>query len=62
MHLTFFYSDAGHYLENTGNTTLHYLEIFDTGRFPSNMAQFRESLMIRNVADRFQDISLTQVQ
>ncbi|KAI0268441.1 oxalate decarboxylase [Russula aff. rugulosa BPL654] len=23
----------GHYLENTGNTTLHFLEIFDTDRF-----------------------------
>ncbi|KAF8493936.1 oxalate oxidase [Russula emetica] len=23
----------GHYVENTGNTTLHYLEIFDTDRF-----------------------------
>jgi hypothetical protein len=31
--LTFYYFDVGHYLENTGNTTLHFLEIFDTGRF-----------------------------
>jgi hypothetical protein len=27
--------DVGHYLENTGNTTLHFLEIFDTGKFPT---------------------------
>ncbi len=32
--------DVGHYLENTGNTTLHFLEIFDTGRFPSNVSRF----------------------
>ena len=23
----------GHYVENTGNTTLHFLEIFNTNRF-----------------------------
>ena len=37
--LTFFYFDVGHYLENTGNTTLHFLEIFDTGRFPYNLSR-----------------------
>ena len=25
--------DAGHYVENTGNTTLRFLEIFNTDRF-----------------------------
>jgi hypothetical protein len=24
-------ADVGHYIENTGNTTLHFLEIFNTG-------------------------------
>jgi oxalate decarboxylase/phosphoglucose isomerase-like protein (cupin superfamily) len=39
MRLPSFYFDVGHYLENTGNTTLHFLEIFDTGRFQLNMSR-----------------------
>ena len=30
QHITF----TGHYVENTGNTTLKFLEIFKTGKYP----------------------------
>jgi hypothetical protein len=49
---------SGHYVENTGNTTLTFLEIFKTGTRP-----FRCALHIFNIPiDRFQDISLNQVR
>ena len=40
--LTFYVVDVGHYLENTGNTTLHFLEIFDTGGYPYSLSSIFE--------------------
>jgi oxalate decarboxylase/phosphoglucose isomerase-like protein (cupin superfamily) len=48
----------GHYVENTGNTSLRYLEIFNTG--PLSLLFRLVALTLAPVADRYQDVSLTQ--
>jgi hypothetical protein len=55
---------VGHYVENTGNTTLHYLEIFNTGELfdCATMCYSIEGIAQTDDIDRFQDISLTQVK
>ena len=52
-------SIAGHYVENTGNTTMRYLEIFRTG-----MLRVCEKFLSLSYqcTDRFQDVSLAQVR
>lgn len=49
---------TGHYVENTGNTTLTYLEIFKSGEwhFKDHAVQLADLFDI----DVFQDISLNQ--
>ena len=49
---------TGHYVENIGNTTLTYLEVFNTGALYKNA---RCSSAHVYHADRFADVSLSQV-
>lgn len=49
---------SGHYVENTGNTTLRFLEIFKSGTLFTLLHAFRTSLTIS--ADKFEDVSLNQ--
>lgn len=50
---------VGHFVENTGNDTLHFLEIFRAGqRFQFSLISI---ILMDPNADRFQDISLQQV-
>uniref|UniRef100_A0A0W0F2R6 Cupin type-1 domain-containing protein n=1 Tax=Moniliophthora roreri TaxID=221103 RepID=A0A0W0F2R6_MONRR len=48
----------GHYVENIGNTTLRFLEIFNTGNI--SFASTSSGSQTSFVLDRFQDISLNQ--
>jgi oxalate decarboxylase/phosphoglucose isomerase-like protein (cupin superfamily) len=52
----------GHYVENTGNTTLRYLEIFNTGEniFTANTCIWDRILTRMIVVDHYQDVSLSQ--
>ena len=36
--------DVGHYIENIGNTTLHYLEIFNTGELVRYISSWKPLL------------------
>lgn len=47
----------GHYVENIGNTTMRFLEIFNSGTCASTAARPAGA---DTAADRYQDISLTQ--
>ncbi len=51
----------GHYVENTGNTTLHFLEIFNSGMNTLRSAVRPEMSDEHDLPDRVQDISLSQV-
>lgn len=46
---------TGHYVENTGNTTLRYLEIFNTGVWLVKWCMWTELW-----TDHYEDISLNQ--
>ena len=52
---------SGHYVENTGNETLHFLEIFNTGKIASLASFLLQHDIQCHHTDRFQDISLNQV-
>ncbi|PSR75561.1 hypothetical protein PHLCEN_2v9041 [Hermanssonia centrifuga] len=49
----------GHYVENIGNTTLKFIEVFNTGKDLSHCNSYLK-LMAENPLDRFQDIGLAQ--
>ncbi len=50
---------TGHYVENIGNTTLKFIEVFNTGKDLSHCNSYLK-LMAENPLDRFQDIGLAQ--
>lgn len=52
---------SGHYVENVGNTTLHYLEIFKTGMTVPASSKKKNIPDSGHSIDRFQDVSLAQV-
>jgi hypothetical protein len=52
-------ASQGHYVENIGNTTLKYLEIFKTGKYKFFHAFY--FLLTAHGSAHFQDISLAQV-
>lgn len=50
-------------MENTGNTTLHFLEIFNSGTDKSSLHRMQCGATDGDfVADRVQDVSLSQVR
>ena len=49
-------SEIGHYIENTGNTTLKLLEVLKSGTFHNDNLL----LLVNPLPDVFQDISLSQ--
>lgn len=53
---------AGHFVENTGNTPLRFLEIFKSGESEYHILLHTQAdLFEYSILDRFQDISLQQV-
>ncbi|KAK7051415.1 hypothetical protein VNI00_004915 [Paramarasmius palmivorus] len=51
------YTNPGHYVENTGNTTLKFLEIFNTSEI---LSRSNFVSLINAFPDIYQDVSLTQ--